>query len=65
MSKSHQKINHDLINIQVAIELDKGHKITEVAEKFGLKISTVKSVARKFLAMNHPKRLKEVSALLI
>ena len=58
MSKSNQKINHDLIKIQVAIELDKGHKITEVAEKFGLKISTVKSVARKFLTMNPTKKTK-------
>ena len=39
MSTSTQKINHELINIQVAIELDKGKKIDEVAEKFGLKIS--------------------------
>ena len=32
MSTSTQKINHELINIQVAIELDKGKKIAEVAE---------------------------------
>ena len=46
MSTSTQIINHELINIQVAIELDKGKKIAEVAEKFGLKISAVKAVAR-------------------
>ena len=42
MSTSTQKINHELINIQVAIELDKGKKFAEVAEKFGLKISAIK-----------------------
>ena len=47
MSTSTQKINHELINIQVAIELDKGKKIPEVAEKFGLKLSDVKAVARE------------------
>ena len=36
MSTSTQKINHELINIQIAIELDKGKKIAEVAEKLSL-----------------------------
>ena len=39
MSTSTQKLSHELINIQVAIELDKGKKIAEVAEKFGEVIS--------------------------
>ena len=52
MSTSTQKINHELINIQVAIELDKGRKITEVAEKFGLNISAVKAVAKKLASEN-------------
>ena len=57
MSTSTQKINHELINIQVAIELDKGKKIAEVAEKFGLKISAVKAVARELASENRQKRL--------
>ena len=47
MSTPTQNINHELIKIQVAIELDKGKKIADVAEKFGLKISAVKAVAKK------------------
>ena len=56
MSTSTQKINHELINIQVAIELDKGKKIAEVAEKFGLKISAVKAVARELASENQQKK---------
>ena len=56
MSKSTQNLSHELINIQVAIELDKGKKIAEVAEKFDLKISAVKAVARKFLAEKQSKK---------
>ena len=56
MSTSTQKINHELINIQVAIELDKGKKIAEVAEKFGLKISAVKAVARELASENKQKK---------
>ena len=41
MSTSKQKLSPELINIQVAIELDKGKKIDEVAKNFGLKISTL------------------------
>ena len=56
MSTSTQKINNELINIQVAIELDKGKKIAEVAEKFGLKISAVKAVARELVSENQQKK---------
>ena len=52
MSTSTQKIKHELKNIQVAIELDKGKKIPEVAEKFGLKISAVKRIARELTTDN-------------
>ena len=65
MSTSTQKINNELINIQVAIELDKGKKITEVAEKFGLKISAVKAVARELVSENQQKRLQKIPASLI
>ena len=58
MSTSTQKINHELINIQVAIELDKGKKIAEIAEKFGLGISSVKAVARKLASENQQKKTK-------
>ena len=56
MSTSNQKINHELINIQVAIELDKGKNIAELAEKFGLKISAVKAVARELASENQQKK---------
>ena len=56
MSTSTQKINHELINIQVAIELDKGKKIAEVAEKFGLKISAVKALAKELAYDNQQKK---------
>ena len=56
MSTSTQKINHELINIQVAIELDKGKKITEVAEIFGLEISDVKAVAKELASGNQQKK---------
>ena len=56
MSTSTQKLSHELINIQVAIELDKGKKIAEVAEKFNLNISAVKAVAREFLSEKQPKK---------
>ena len=65
MSASTQKINHELINIQVAIELDKGKKIAEVAEKFGLKISAVKAVARELASENKQKRMQKVTVSLI
>ena len=56
MSTSTQKINNELINIQVAIELDKGNKIAEVAEKFGLKISAVKAVAKELASENQQRK---------
>jgi len=55
MSKPKQKINDELINIQVAIELDKGKKITEVAEKFDLSILAVKAIARELVTEKHQK----------
>ena len=56
MSTSNQKINNELIYIQVAIELDKGKNIAELAEKFGLKISAVKSVAKELASDNQQKK---------
>ena len=56
MSTSTHKLSHELINIQVAIELDKGKTIAEVAEKFDLKISTVKAVARELLGEKQQKK---------
>ena len=63
MSTSTQKIKHELKNIQVAIELDKGKKIPEVAEKFGLKISAVKAVARELASENQQKITAKKSPL--
>ena len=56
MTKSTQKINHELINIEVAIELDKGKKFADVAEKFGLKISAVKAIARELTPERQQKK---------
>ena len=56
MSTSKQKLSHELINIQVAIELDKGKNIAELAEKFGLKISAVKAVAKELASDNQQKK---------
>ena len=56
MSTSNQKFNQELINIQVAIELDKGKNISELAEKFGLKISVVKAVAKELASDNQQKK---------
>ena len=61
MSKTTPKISHELINIQVAIELDKGKKINEIAEIFGLKISAVKAIAKELVEGNQQKkRVKSV-----
>ena len=59
MSPSSKKISNELINIQVAIELDKGKKITEVAKIFGLKISAVKAVERELLCGNQQKTISK------
>ena len=56
MSTSKQNLRDELINIQVAIELDKGKTIAEVAEKFDLKISTVKAVSRELLGDKQQKK---------
>ena len=56
MSTSNQKFNQELINIQVAIELDKGKNISELAEKFDLKISVVKAVAKELASDNQQKK---------
>ena len=52
MSKSINKNIQELMTIQVAIELDKGKNIDEVAEIFGIKISEVKSIYRKLASDN-------------
>jgi len=56
MPTSTKKNNLELINIQVAIELDKGKKITEVAEIFGLEISSIKAVAKVIASDNQQKK---------
>ena len=56
MAKSTTKINDELVNIQVAIELDKGKKISEVAEKFSLNISTVKAIATELETESEQKK---------
>ena len=65
MSTSTQKINHELINIQVAIELDKGKKIAEVAEKFGLKFLLLRQLQGSLHQKISKKKLQKITVSLI
>ena len=47
MSSSFDQIKEELLNVEIAIELDQGKSATEVAEKFGVKLSVVKAIAKK------------------
>jgi len=46
------KVKKELLNIEIAIELDQGNSIVEVAEKFGVKISTVKTINKKIASLD-------------
>ena len=47
MSSSFDQIKEELLNVEIAIELDQGKSTTEVAEKFGVKLFVVKAIAKK------------------
>jgi len=47
MSVTSEKIKEELLNIEIAIELDSGKSIPEIAEKFAVKLAVVKAVAKK------------------
>ncbi len=47
MAADTSQIQAELLQIELAIELDQGKSVSEVAEKFGLTIAVVKDVAKK------------------
>ena len=47
MAADTSQIQAELLQIELAIELDQGKSVSEVAEKFGLTIAVVKEVAKK------------------
>ncbi len=47
MAADTSQIRAELLQIELAIELDQGKSVSEVAEKFGLTIAVVKDVAKK------------------
>ena len=47
MSVTSEKFKEELLNIEIAIELDSGKSIPEIAEKFAVKLAAVKAVAKK------------------
>ena len=49
MAADTSQIQAELLQIELAIELDQGKSVSEVAEKFGLTIAVVKDVAKNNL----------------
>ena len=47
MYSSPDQIKDELLHIEIAVELDQGKSINEVAEKFGIKLLVVKAIAKK------------------
>ena len=41
------QVKEELLNIEIAVELDQGQSAVEVAEKFGITIAVVKTIAKK------------------
>jgi len=52
MSTKSDQVKKELQNIEIAIELDRGKNIAEVAKKFGIKKLFVKAIAEKTLSLN-------------
>lgn len=46
MSSSPDQIKEELLYIEIAVELDQGKSTNEVAEKFGIKLLVVKTIAK-------------------
>lgn len=47
MSSNSEQTNKELLNIEIAVALDQGISIFEVAEMFGVTIATVKAISKK------------------
>ena len=47
MSPNSDQVKEELLNIEIAVELDQGQSAVEVAEKFGITIAVVKTIAKK------------------
>ena len=47
MSPDSDQVKEELLNIEIAVELDQGQSAVEVAEKFGITIAVVKTIAKK------------------
>jgi len=47
MSTNSDQVKEELLNIEIAVELDQGQSAVEVAEKFGITIAVVKTIAKK------------------
>jgi len=58
MAASTTQLQAELLQIELAIELDQGKSVSEVAEKFGLTIAVVKAVAKKSGAAEPIKKIK-------
>ena len=52
MSTNCDQVKKELRNIEIAIELDRGKNIVEVAEMFGVKIPFVKAIAEKTASLD-------------
>jgi len=53
MSSFPDQIKEELLHIEIAVELDQGKSTNEVAEKFGIKLLVVKTIA-KIIAADQP-----------
>ena len=47
MASSASQLQVELLQIELAIELDQGKSVSELAEKFGVTIAVVNAVAKK------------------
>ena len=52
MTINSDQVKKELQNIEIAIELDRGKNIVEVAEMFGVKMSIVKAIAKKTASLD-------------
>ena len=56
MTASTNQLQTELLQLELAIELDKGNGVSEVAEKFGVTIAFVNAVAKKIRSVEPNKR---------
>ena len=60
MSTNSDQVKKELQNIEIAIELDRGKNIIEVAEMFGVKIKFVKSIAEKTASLDQKTKMAKI-----